>query len=76
MGRGPVIYFDCHKAIRDCKLSVQDGVTITESKIFDVDTQLFIPDSGNEFSNIKPFFYTEVVPSLPANIAFMAEERF
>jgi len=76
MGRGPAMFFDCHPNVRNCTLNIAEGTTFEGSRIFNTENNTFIYDSGDEFTDIKPLFYTDMEPIFPAAIEYLVEQRF
>ena len=76
MGRGPAIFFDCHRELRNCTLEIHEGTIITGSKIFDSENNTYIYDSLDDFSDIKAIFYTDVEPLIPASLINQIEQTF
>lgn len=75
MGKGPVIYFDCDE-VKNCSLVIMHGTFFNDSRILDVDTQQFLKDSNNGFTNIKSLYYTVVPPQIPAYMQTQVEQAF
>ena len=75
MGKGPVIFFDCDE-VKNCSLVIMHGTFFNDSRILDVDTQQFLKDSNNGFTNIKSLYYTVVPPQIPAYMQTQVEQAF
>lgn len=75
MGKGPVIFYDCAYNNR-CVFQVNEGVSFNDSKVFDVASGKFEIDSGDNFTNIKSLYFTDIMPIVPDSLKPSLEQRF